>query len=57
MIFGPPPPLESHLCLMGAGPTGGGGDSTPGGANDVILMEDAGGILLEDGTSFIQLDG
>ena len=33
------------------------GDSTPGGTNDVVLMENSGGILLEDGTSFIQLDG
>jgi hypothetical protein len=33
------------------------GAPSPGGATDVILLEDAAsGILLEDGTSFFQLE-
>lgn len=35
-----------------------GGDSTPGGINDVILMADnTSGILMGDGSSFIKLAG
>jgi hypothetical protein len=34
----------------------GGGDATPGGASDVILLENEDGILLEDGSSFIELE-
>lgn len=35
-----------------------GGDSTPGGPNDVILMaNNVNGILLGDGSSFIKLAG
>ena len=33
-----------------------GGDATPGGAADVILLESGDGILLEDGSSFIELE-
>lgn len=34
----------------------GGGNSTPGGSNDVLLLQDGtSGILLQDGTSFFQL--
>jgi hypothetical protein len=33
-----------------------GGDATPGGATDVILLENDDGLLLEDGTSFFTLE-
>lgn len=35
----------------------GGGDTTPGGASDALLLEDGTfGVLLEDGTSFLLLE-
>ncbi len=30
------------------------GDTTPGGSNDVLIREDSGGILREDGTYFLR---
>lgn len=32
-----------------------GGNSTPGGVNDVLLLQSGDGILLQDGSSFIRL--
>jgi hypothetical protein len=40
------------LALLG----GSSGDVTPGGATDVILLENGDGLLLEDGTSFFTLE-
>jgi hypothetical protein len=47
------------FALFGAGTSSGmGGDATPGGANDVILMaNNINGILQGDNSSFIKLAG
>lgn len=37
----------SMLMLLGAGPSGAGGDPTPGGVSDVWLWEDGIGLLWE----------